>query len=161
MKGKSARRIDRITTITTREEGLMLRIGDVAGRAGVSTRALRYYEEQGLLPAERTPSGQRVYYEAAVERVQLIQQLYAAGLPSRTILALLPSVDTGVAAPEDMALLLAERERISAGIAELERARAELSRVIEICANPTPEHCPALREGGAAYERAHAEAVAA
>jgi DNA-binding transcriptional MerR regulator len=139
----------------------MLRIGDVATRAGVSTRALRYYEEQGLLPAERTASGQRIYPEAAVERVQLIQGLYAAGLPSRTILALLPSVDTGVAAPEAMALLHSERERITAGIAELERAREELSRVIEICANPTPEHCPALREGGSAYERAHAPAVAA
>ncbi|WP_254654429.1 MerR family transcriptional regulator [Clavibacter tessellarius] len=135
----------------------MLRIGDVAGRAGVSTRALRYYEEQGLLPAERTTSGQRVYPEAAVERVQLIQRLFAAGLPSRTIRQLLPSVDSGVAAPESLALLRSERDRITAAIAELERAREELTRVIDICLHPTPEHCPALREGGAA----HAEVVAA
>ena len=162
MKGKSARRIDRITTtISTREEGGMLRIGDVAGRAGVSTRALRYYEEQGLLPAERTASGQRVYPEAAVERVQLIQRLYAAGLPSRTILQLLPSVDTGVAAPESLALLRSERDRIVAGIAELERAREELDRVIAVCLHPTPEHCPALREGGAAHAGAREESVAA
>lgn len=161
MKGKSARRIGGNTTITTREEGAMLRIGDVAGRAGVSTRALRYYEEQGLLPAERTASGQRVYPEAAVERVQLIQRLYAAGLPSRTILQLLPSVDTGVAAPESLALLRSERDRITAAIAELERAREELTRVIDICLHPTPEHCPALREGGAAYAGARKESVAA
>jgi DNA-binding transcriptional MerR regulator len=139
----------------------MLRIGDVAGRAGVSTRALRYYEEQGLLPAERTPSGQRIYPEAAVERVQLIQRLYAAGLPSRTILALLPSVDTGVAAPEALALLRSERDRITAAIAELERAREELERVIDICLHPTPEHCPALREGGPAYAGAREDVVAA
>ncbi|RIJ52129.1 MerR family transcriptional regulator [Clavibacter lycopersici] len=139
----------------------MLRIGDVAGRAGVSTRALRYYEEQGLLPAERTTSGQRVYPEAAVERVQLIQRLYAAGLPSRTILQLLPSVDSGVAAPESMALLLSERDRITAGIAELERAREELNRVIDICLHPTSEHCPALREDGAAYAGTREESIAA
>ncbi|MBF4630921.1 MerR family transcriptional regulator [Clavibacter michiganensis subsp. phaseoli] len=139
----------------------MLRIGDVAGRAGVSTRALRYYEEQGLLPAERTTSGQRVYPEAAVERVQLIQQLFAAGLPSRTIRQLLPSVDSGVAAPASLALLRSERDRITAAIAELERAREELNRVIDICLHPTPEHCPALREGGAAYEGAREESVAA
>jgi DNA-binding transcriptional MerR regulator len=139
----------------------VLRIGDVATKAGVSTRALRYYEEQGLLPAERTTSGQRIYPESAIERVQLIQRLYTAGLPSRTILQLLPSVDTGVAAPEAMALLHSERDRIAAGIAELERAREELSRVIDICLNPTPEHCPALREGGPAYEGAHAKTVAA
>ncbi|MDY0892326.1 MerR family transcriptional regulator [Frigoribacterium sp. CFBP9030] len=139
----------------------MLRIGDVATKAGVSTRALRYYEEQGLLPAERTTSGQRIYPESAIERVQLIQRLYTAGLPSRTIMQLLPSVDTGVAAPEAMALLHSERDRITAGIAELERAREELSRVIDICLNPTPEHCPALREGGPAHEGANAKAVAA
>jgi DNA-binding transcriptional MerR regulator len=131
----------------------MLRIGDVAGRAGVSTRALRYYEEQGLLPAEASV--------AAVERVQLIQQLFAAGLPSRTIRQLLPSVDSGVAAPESLALLRSERDRITAAIAELERAREELTRVIDICLHPTPEHCPALREGGAAHAGAREESVAA
>ena len=159
MKGKSAQRIHGIDA--TRGGDGMLRIGDVAGRAGVSTRALRYYEEQGLLPAERTTSGQRIYTESAIERVQLIQRLYTAGLPSRTIMQLLPSVDTGVAAPEAMALLHSERDRIAADIAELERAREELSRVIEICLHPTPEHCPALREGGAAHAGAHEEGVAA
>jgi DNA-binding transcriptional MerR regulator len=37
--------------------GGMLRIGQLAKRSGVSVRALRYYEEQGLLQAERTPAG--------------------------------------------------------------------------------------------------------
>ncbi len=124
-----------------------MRIGDVAERAGVSTRALRYYEEQGLLPAERTSSGQRVYDEAAVERVQLIQQLYAAGLASRLIVDLLPCVDAGVASDEAMALLTRERDRITDSIAELEKARAQLDRVIEISLNPDAEHCPALRTG--------------
>ncbi|MFZ7088815.1 MerR family transcriptional regulator [Curtobacterium sp. RRHDQ10] len=122
-----------------------MRIGDVAGRAGVSVRALRYYEEQGLLHAERTASGQRVYAEAAVERVQLIQQLYAAGLPSRTILELLPCVDTGHATPASFALLTAERDRIGEQIRALQQAQARLDEVIHIAHNPTPEHCPALR----------------
>lgn len=127
----------------------ILRIGDVASRAGVSTRALRYYEEQGLLPAERTPSGQRVYAEAAVERVALVQQLYAAGLSSRTILTLLPCVDTGQATPEVFELLTSERNRITASIAELEQARAQLDGVIAITLHPDAEHCPALREPAA------------
>jgi DNA-binding transcriptional MerR regulator len=123
----------------------MLRIGDVATRSGVSTRALRYYEEQRLLPAERTAAGQRVYEESAVDRVRLIQQLYAAGLPSRTILTVLPCVDTGHATPEVVAVLETERDRITASIEELEQARAQLDRVIEITKHPTPEHCAALR----------------
>lgn len=69
-----------------------MRIGELATKAGVSVRALRYYEEQQLLTSERSASGQRHYVDSAVDRVRLIQQLYAAGLPSRTIVELLPCV---------------------------------------------------------------------
>lgn len=123
-----------------------MRIGDVAQQAGVSTRALRYYEEQGLLASERTSSGQRVYPEAAIERVKLIQQLFTAGLASRTILQLLPSIDSGQGAPEAFEILTAERDRITAAMADMAAARDALDRMIDIGHNPTPEHCPALRE---------------
>lgn len=36
-----------------------MRIGEVAAKAGVSVRALRYYEEQDLLDASRSSGGQR------------------------------------------------------------------------------------------------------
>ena len=76
-----------------------MRIGELAGKAGVSVRALRYYEEQHLLTSERSPSGQRHYPESAVERVQLIQQLYAAGLASKSIVGLMPCVMSGEVTP--------------------------------------------------------------
>jgi DNA-binding transcriptional MerR regulator len=123
-----------------------MRIGDVAHRAGVSTRALRYYEEQGLLASDRTASGQRTYPESAVERVKLIQQFFTAGLPSRTILQLLPCVDTGQASPEAFEMLAEERDRITTAMADLAAARDALDRMIDIAHHPTPEHCPALRE---------------
>jgi DNA-binding transcriptional MerR regulator len=63
-----------------------MRIGEVAERAGVSVRALRYYEEQGLVLAGRGPGGHRQYPESAVERVKFIQLLYAAGLTSKATL---------------------------------------------------------------------------
>ncbi|MGP3533763.1 MerR family transcriptional regulator [Microbacterium sp. RD1] len=123
-----------------------MRIGEVARRAGVSTRALRYYEEQGLLAAERTHSGQRIYPASAVERVKLIQQLYAAGLPSRTIVRLMPCIESGTASAEAQDLMAAERDRITLAITELAEARDALDRMIHISSHPTPEHCPALRE---------------
>jgi len=129
-----------------------MRIGDIATKAGVSTRALRYYEEQGLLPSTRTSSGQRVYPPSAVERVQLIQQFFAAGLPSRTVRQVLPCVDAGVSSPEVFELLASERERITATIAELGRAVEALDRIVDIAHHPTPEHCPALREPAAALD---------
>jgi DNA-binding transcriptional MerR regulator len=123
-----------------------MRIGDVAQRAGVSTRALRYYEEQGLLASERTHSGQRIYPESAVERVQMIQQFFTAGLPSRTIRQLLPCVDTGHGSAEVFEMLAAERDRITTAMADLAAARDALDRLVEMAHEPTPEHCPALRE---------------
>ncbi|MGW0594646.1 MerR family transcriptional regulator [Streptosporangium sp. NPDC002607] len=139
-----------------------MRIGDVAHRAGVSTRALRYYEEQGLLAPERTPNGQRTYPESAVERVRLIQQFFTAGLPSRTILQLLPCVDTGHGSPEVFELLAAERNRITAAMADLAAARDALDDIIDIANHPTPEHCPALREPAwAPYSATDATTVAA
>ena len=123
-----------------------MRIGDLAAETGVSVRSLRYYEEQGMLSASRTAGGQREYGHTAVDRVRLVQQLFAAGLSSRTIVQLLPCVDSGTATPESFALLVSERDRISAQLAELAAARDRLDEVIHITEHPTPEHCPALRE---------------
>jgi DNA-binding transcriptional MerR regulator len=90
-----------------------VRIGELATRTRVSVRALRYYEEQGLLASARSGSGQRLYGSAAVDRVRLIQQLYGAGLSSKTIAELLPCVDAKVSTPESRQRLAAERNRIN------------------------------------------------
>ncbi|WP_368496862.1 MerR family transcriptional regulator [Herbiconiux sp. A18JL235] len=124
-----------------------MRIGELAERAGVSTRALRYYEEQGILHSERTPSGQRVYGEVAVDRVRLIQHLFSAGLASRTIALILPCVDTGHAPPEMLESLHSERDRITRVIADLEVARRRLDEVIEITEHSSPEECERVRDG--------------
>jgi len=48
-------------------------IGTIAGRAGVTTRTLRYYQEVGLLhPSGVTRRGNRLYSDADVERLQRI-----------------------------------------------------------------------------------------
>jgi DNA-binding transcriptional MerR regulator len=113
-----------------------MRIGELAEQAGVSVRALRYYEELGLLDARRSPSGQRHYLPASIDRVRLIQQLYAAGLASKTILDLLPCVDSKVSTPESRARLAAERDRIDAQIAELTLARDRLDAIMALAAAP-------------------------
>ena len=116
-----------------------MRIGDLATRTRVSVRALRYYEEQGLLAAKRSESGQRHYDSAAVNRVRLIQQLYGAGLSSKTISELLPCVDAQVSTPESRARLAAERDRINTQIAELIIARDRLDAIIDETSRPNPQ----------------------
>ncbi|MCQ8191117.1 MerR family transcriptional regulator [Streptomyces rugosispiralis] len=107
-----------------------MRIGELATRTGVSVRALRYYEEQGLLTSERSPSGQRRYADSAVDRVLWIQCLYAAGLSSRTIREFLPCTYASVATPADIARLTAERDRINAQMADLATTRDRLDAII-------------------------------
>lgn len=119
----------------------MIHIGDLATRAGVSTRALRYYEQQGLLrAASRTSAGQRLYAENAEERVELIQNLYAAGLPSRAVAMLIPCVDNREAPAEAVTMLRTERERLAAEIEELTARLTRLDRVIEIATVPGECH---------------------
>jgi DNA-binding transcriptional MerR regulator len=115
-----------------------VRIGDLATRTKVSVRALRYYEEQGLLAPARSERGQRLYEDAAVGRVQLIQQLYGAGLSSKTIADLMPCVDANESTPESRARLAAERDRIDAHIAELSSARDRLNALIDAASRPNP-----------------------
>lgn len=109
-----------------------MRIGEVAARASVSVRALRYYEEQGLLVAERSASGQRHYPPEAVDRVRFIQNLYAAGLGSKAVLRILPCMEHGVLTDEMHARLLAERARVQVQLDELTTTRDKLDDVIRL-----------------------------
>lgn len=108
-----------------------MRIGEVARRSGVSVRALRYYEEQGLLMPGRGPGGQREYAEDAVDRVRIFQQLYAAGLSSRRIAELIPCIDADTTTDHQRAILNAERVRIRKQIDQLTTTLARLDEVIE------------------------------
>ncbi|MFJ3928375.1 MerR family transcriptional regulator [Streptomyces sp. NPDC090022] len=109
-----------------------MRIGELAARAGVSVRSVRYYEEQGLLASTRSASGQRHYTDGEVERVAFIQRLYAAGLSSRTIAELLPCVDAPSEENSDAALerMAQERDRLSGHIADLIRTRDALDALM-------------------------------
>lgn len=124
-----------------------MRVGELAARTGVSVRALRYYEEQNLLPAERSPAGQRHYPGSAVDRVQLIQQLYAAGLSSKAIVELMPCVIDGQATPALLARLAAEREHVDQRVTDVTKARDRLDSVIAAATSNmlTGVSCPQSR----------------
>ena len=111
-----------------------MRIGELAERAHVSVRSLRYYEEQGLLESERTTGGHREYRESDVTRVRFMQMLYAAGLPSRRIIELLPFLDTGVATPAMLDHFDAESDRIRRQIEALTDTHNRLAQLRHIAA---------------------------
>jgi DNA-binding transcriptional MerR regulator len=54
-------------------------IGELAERAGTSTRTLRYYEQQGLVRPQRDANGYRQYDDAELRVVHEIRALLAVG----------------------------------------------------------------------------------
>jgi MerR family redox-sensitive transcriptional activator SoxR len=57
-----------------------LSIGEVAERSGATSSALRFYEREGLIEAERTGGNQRRYDRAVLRRIAFIQAGRAAGV---------------------------------------------------------------------------------
>ncbi|MGW2082051.1 MerR family transcriptional regulator [Streptomyces sp. NPDC001939] len=86
-----------------------MRIGELARTTGTTARALRHYEEAGLISSERASNGYRIYDERAVVRVRNIRYLLAAGLTLDDVRVFLPCLDGDVAAapPSDKGLQVA------------------------------------------------------
>ncbi|GHF36691.1 MerR family transcriptional regulator [Streptomyces mashuensis] len=107
-------------------------IGELSRRTGVSARLLRYYEEQGLLEAERGTNGYRYYGEEAVVTVSQIRALLAAGLSTEVIRSVLPCFrDEGFEwCPDLRATLDRELQELDARMAELRRSRDTLADLL-------------------------------
>jgi DNA-binding transcriptional MerR regulator len=58
-----------------------MRIGELAGRLGITTKSIRFYESIGLMPDPgRTPSGYRDYAPADADRLTFIKTAQRLGL---------------------------------------------------------------------------------
>lgn len=115
-----------------------MRIGELAKLTGTSTRAVRYYEDEGLITPRRMPNGYREYDEYLVDRVIQIRGLLDAGLPTRIIKQILPCLDKprtihfADATPEMLATLEHERDRMSDRIDFLTRNRDAINEYLDV-----------------------------
>lgn len=108
-----------------------MRIGELSTRSGASVRSLRYYEECGLIAAERTASGQRRFGDETIERVRLVRRLLAAGLGTSAIAEVLPCLAEPAAQTSALTRrLIEERDRLDAEIADRSAMRTALDDVI-------------------------------
>jgi MerR family redox-sensitive transcriptional activator SoxR len=110
----------------------LLPIGQVARRTGVSVSALRYYEHEGLVHAERTPGGQRAYRRDTLRRVSFIRIAQTVGLSLEEIRRAMASLPQGrTPGKADWARLSASwRPRLDDQIASLVRLRDDLDSCI-------------------------------
>jgi DNA-binding transcriptional MerR regulator len=118
------------------------RISQLAERSGVPATTLRFYETAGLLPADRTASGYRVYDEQSVERLAFISSAKLLGLPLEEIRELLGVWEQGVCAAVRERMLPLVADRIADAdrrLAELSAFSARLAGVYEQLSGPAPE----------------------
>ena len=71
----------------------LITIGEAATRLGLSTSALRYYDERGLVPVRTRQSGQRLYGRDELRRLAFIKIAHRLGIPLDTAGAILDAPD--------------------------------------------------------------------
>lgn len=120
-----------------------MKIGELAGLAGVSTKTVRYYESIGLLaePA-RTASGYRDYGHDVVERLRFVRDAQASGLALAEIASVLELKDTGAASCEHTAALVQRHlTDIDEQIDRLQEARRQLTAMASRADELDPASC--------------------
>lgn len=108
---------------------MYFRIGEFARQAGVTVRALRYYEQVGLLsPSARSEAGQRLYTERDMARLQQILTLKLIGLSLEEIASLLTNdlSEIGRLLGQQKQALEAKARQLDRIIQTIERAEESL-----------------------------------
>ncbi|MBX3530404.1 MAG: redox-sensitive transcriptional activator SoxR [Rhizobiaceae bacterium] len=125
-----------------------LPIAEIARRSGVRASALRFYEERGLIHAERSAGGQRRFARSTLRRIAFILFAQKIGLSLEEVaaeLAKLPDGRTPTRGDWEQ-LSAAWTARIDARIAELERLREGLTGCIG-CGCLSLTHCKLTNPG--------------
>ena len=120
-----------------------MRIGELAERAGTTTKTLRFYEQAGLLPEpDRTPSGYRNYDAAVLDLLAFVKAAQAAGLTLAEIREIVHVRQTqGPPCEHVTALLDAHAADLDRRVHELTALRQEVGRLRDRARSLDPAAC--------------------
>ncbi len=114
------------------------RIGEIAGRLGLSPRSIRYYEELGLISPARSDGGFRIYTDHDLNIIRMVLRFKDLGMTLEEIRTLVGpregGVDAGAIRALKEALLMRRREleermgKLSEGIEQIDVVIGQLSR---------------------------------
>lgn len=112
-----------------------MKIGELAQRAGVTTKAVRYYESVGLLDATRLENGYRDFEERDVRLVQEISGLIALGVRAEQarpfVECLVAGNEAGHDCPDSVETYRAALAELDASIGELQRRRMAIATLLD------------------------------
>lgn len=120
-----------------------MRIGQLSAATGVSAKAIRYYEQIGLLPEPvRTQSGYRNYDERATDRLGFVKASQRAGLTLAEIRTVLEISDEGDAPCGHVSDLIDDKLReIQQRLEALKQTRSELEQLKQRAEHLNPDDC--------------------
>lgn len=105
----------------------MLRIGELAAATGETVKTIRFWEEQGLLEADRSETGYRYFGDRMVERSRFIRRAQALGFTHVEIREILELREEGrQPCKEVREQLRAHLDAIRHRLGELQRMETEL-----------------------------------
>ena len=123
-----------------------MRIGELAERTGATTRTLRYYEAHGLLRAERSPNGYRVYDESELRVVAEIRSLLAIGFGLHDIRPFVACLragnESGDLCPDSVAVLRRKLSEVDECLNRLTAIRDRLHTQLGNAITQREETCP-------------------
>ena len=124
-------------------------IGEVAKLTNVTVETIRYYEKQGLVEIpRRNDSGYRQYPDDTIKRIKFIQHAKEVGFTLNDIKELLElRNDQNKSCSDVKNLADLKIQSIDQKIADLQRIKSALTRMVKKCSAETPSsECPLLDE---------------
>lgn len=125
------------------EQHKPLLIGQIAKLAGVKSDTVRFYERTGLLPRPtRSPSGYRVYDQAAARQLQFVKKAQALGFSLDEIRRILNLRGGGKKTCERvLAIAEATLDETERRLSELQAFRDDLVRTVAKWRKQTKRAC--------------------
>ncbi|OSQ53379.1 Cu(I)-responsive transcriptional regulator [Marivita geojedonensis] len=124
-----------------------MNIGDVAKRAGLPAKTIRYYEDIGLITPLRDDNGYRRFRDSDLHKLAFLGRARALGFTIEDCRTLLALYDDKTRASADVKeLAQAHLNKIEDKIAQLQSMRDTLSELVQSCAGDNRPDCPILSD---------------
>lgn len=122
-----------------------MNIGTAARQSGLPPKTIRYYEDIGLLTADRAANGYRDYSNEDVNRLRFVQRSRSLGFSVEECRQLLSLYTDRDRASADVKAIATEKlGEIDRKIAELTGLREMLGHLVESCHGDARPECPII-----------------